>query len=259
MFVLLEKKSLIAFKRKVFSLFAAIFFILILAACDTDSKKTVTFGDNARTETLSGNLNLEELRDLAKPPEFGNGPQASGINTQSSGFKQLKTQTLFDEELRDEDDRFARLENAVQDIRNEFDKMSPAIDRLVSIESDLKDLYEQLSVLLTQGALDEPVPTVEPAERPQPIVEEAAPKPAPQKAQPAPTPVASNPGQPQIRVADHANKTRIVLQTPTRQNFNINFDRDNQLITIENIGVFSQSQIQSIKRNSKRVSDVTVN
>jgi len=64
-----------------------------------------------------------------------------------------KTNVLFSEPLSDEADRFDRVENAVQDIRDEFDKMSPSINRLISIESDIRELHDQLKILIDNGSL----------------------------------------------------------------------------------------------------------
>lgn len=49
--------------------------------------------------------------------------------------------------MSDEADRLERLENAVQELRNDFDSMAPAIVRLVSIEGDIQALIKQLEVL----------------------------------------------------------------------------------------------------------------
>jgi hypothetical protein len=46
--------------------------------------------------------------------------------------------------LNDPDERMQRLENAVQELRNDFDKMAPAIVRLVAVESDIQELIKQL-------------------------------------------------------------------------------------------------------------------
>ncbi|HEU4838104.1 MAG TPA: hypothetical protein VFS88_01680 [Micavibrio sp.] len=62
--------------------------------------------------------------------------QAKGNNTQ-----------LFSQKLSSEVSRLDRLENAVQELRNDFDAMAPAIVRLVSIEKDIQNLISQLEVL----------------------------------------------------------------------------------------------------------------
>jgi hypothetical protein len=66
--------------------------------------------------------------------------QAKGNNTQ-----------LFSQKLSSEVSRLDRLENAVQELRNDFDAMAPAIVRLVSIEKDIQNLISQLEVLTGDG------------------------------------------------------------------------------------------------------------
>lgn len=59
----------------------------------------------------------------------------------------LKLTPLFIEPAANDEARFARLEGAVQDLRNDFDTVLPSLVRLVAVEKDMKELIEQLKSL----------------------------------------------------------------------------------------------------------------
>jgi hypothetical protein len=56
----------------------------------------------------------------------------------------IKYTKLFTEPLASPDDRLARLENAVQMMRDDLDTALPTVVRLAAVESDMKDLIAQL-------------------------------------------------------------------------------------------------------------------
>lgn len=148
-----------------------------LASCDSGSsgRDPLADGSQARVEKLKTDVSVDEARALAKPgggefsldpvPTLGKGDTvepgsgtlpARGLNTQ-----------LFAESMRNDDDRFARLEKEVQTIRNEFDHVSPSVNRLVAIEADIQNLVSQLEVLLQQegsAGTAAPVPEIAPAD-----------------------------------------------------------------------------------------------
>lgn len=84
------------------------------------------------------------------------------------GFKFIP---LFANPIEDEDDRFFRLEQAVQALRNDFDTVTPSLVRMVAIEKDISDLVGQLQSLTgsndTGGQLLPalPAPDVEPPQQ----------------------------------------------------------------------------------------------
>lgn len=63
----------------------------------------------------------------------------------------IKADLLFAAPLKDSNERMARLENAVVDIRRELDSTLPAINRLVAIEGDIQELVRQLQTLTIEG------------------------------------------------------------------------------------------------------------
>lgn len=77
----------------------------------------------------------------------------------------LKYTTLFPDRSPDTDPRVARLEDAVQILRNDFDTVVPTLVRLAAIEKDMKTLVLQLqslSDLPPETAAPQPAPAVLP-------------------------------------------------------------------------------------------------
>lgn len=115
------------------------------------------------------------IAPMKTPPGLGLRPPAAGETGRerdSKGFPVMKpalgvkTNMLFTESMRDPDDRFERLENAVQEMRNDYDAMLPSVLRLVAIEKDINELVVQLDTLLksdpqTLAAPATPVPAVD--------------------------------------------------------------------------------------------------
>ncbi len=148
-----------------------------LASCGQSSPGSTTVSSSDET-----------LKPLAAPPGSDSRPPAPGTTgapKSSDGLPALQpplglnNKSLFATPLADPEDRLQRLENAVQEIRNDFDAMSPSIVRLVAVEKDIQDLIEQLQSVVGDAPLPPPI-TAE--ELDAPLADEAAavlPPPAP--------------------------------------------------------------------------------
>ncbi len=152
----------------------------------------------------AGSPNSDTLKPVAAPPGSDDQPVLAGQTgtpKTPDGLPALTAKgtntNLFSPEVKNEVDRIDRLENAVQELRNDFDAMAPAIVRLVSIEKDLQNLIGQLDMLTSGTAA--PIPPIEeseldaaepvqPASLPLPPV---APPLSPEDAQASPAHVAS--------------------------------------------------------------------
>ncbi|MBI4031728.1 MAG: hypothetical protein HY370_08610 [Proteobacteria bacterium] len=216
----------------------------------------------------------------AAPPGAGDRPPDPGqIGTAytPNGLPALQpmgvnVDTLFSENIRDEDKRFERLENAVLEMRKEFETVKPSIVRLVAVESDMQDLLTQLETLLRNeppptaaigmeeksvpgsipyGAAERPAPGDEPRPPastgpPLPVTAAAqppsayetggktaqAPPPSPAPQQPA----AKAQGPPQItalRLGEHADKTRLVLDSSGPAKYRYDLDNGEHLLIVE--------------------------
>ncbi len=234
---------------------------MLLAGCSLEDGKSREFDtSNARRAKLETNVGLDDLRDLAKPPSQEESSGVSASIAEGRGLNLEPKTLLFSENLRDSDDRLDRLEQAVQDIRNDFDEVAPAISRLVATEKDIQDLLAQLRTLLENDSEPQPLTGVEPPmviEQDLPETMEAAPAPPPPET-PKPVQTASSSGAPSVRVGDHADKTRIVFETPTKQTYVVNFDETEQLVLVESPSTIPDSSATIIKANSKRVSAANV-
>ena len=143
--------------------------LLNLAACglfssdESASREPLKASANARTEQLKTDLSVDDARKIAKPPESGDGISVNSTTSLDSAAgtaaangleppRGLNNKRLFGESLKNDDERFGRLETAVQGIRDEIDTLSPAIHRLEAVEQDMQELSTQLSALVKGGS-----------------------------------------------------------------------------------------------------------
>ncbi len=145
--------------------------VVTLASCGQSTP--AGYPGSAESSTQSGTL-----QPLTAPPNPDNRPPVPGTTgapKTADGLPALQVKStntqLFSQKMSDEVDRLDRLENAVQELRNDFDAMAPAIVRLVAIEGDIQGLIKQLEVLtggesmpssdippIEESALDAPIP-----------------------------------------------------------------------------------------------------
>lgn len=297
--------------NRCFTLCLAMLCIFTLSACGSPfsttnnssrSHKTRKIDtSNARKATLETNIGVNDLRNLAKPTSLQeNAPlqNASARSIRTVNGSELNVeprQLLFAERLKDSDDRFDRLETAVQDLQDDFNEISPAISRLVKIEGDIKDLLQQLETLVNNDHFVDPPSDISP-ERDAEISAKAqantaktsaaapsimnkpgvrtlatagsyAPKKKEQtrqKPQTTPSktavkrPAKVSAGDAKMRVADHSDKTRFVFETAQKSTYQVNFDASEQLITIDTNHSFSEAEINRLARMSKRIAEVTM-
>jgi hypothetical protein len=182
------------FERKRSSIYL-MFCVLLLASCGESTPRGYQAGKDSDTLTA-----------IVKPPDADSAPAlpgTTGSQKTADGLPVLSPRgantKLFAVSIDDEKKRIERLENAVQELRNDFDAVAPAIVRLVAIEKDIQNLVSQLEVLtgntpaptniqpIEEAALDTPVPE-QPAAIPAPPAPNQPPKtdsPPSETAQPA--------------------------------------------------------------------------
>jgi len=263
-------------------------------------------GGEVRTEKLKTNLSAEEARQLAQPASSTPGlsvdvqsAQAQGVGSENfDGTMQpsrgLNTARLFGTAVGSEDERFERLENAVQALRDDFDKVNPAINRLIAIEGEIQMLVDQLQLLVKdepdtslqnippvsaqelQDTTEFPVeqnavPTSPPVPLapPPPPAEAAAPLPAPTPA-PAPAPTAVPVAVPapapavtsdaaliNVRVADHDKTVRVVFETNKNIPYTAAVDPEKILLVTFTQGVSKANLSASLKSSLIKSADQT--
>ncbi len=187
-------------------------------------------------------------------------------------MKGINADTLFSEKIKNTDDRFSRVETAVVDLRKEFETYRPAIVRLAAVESDIQNLIKELEILLQETPNQQPpldlTSRSEPSLQVQQLDPQPPPPPEPQdavsdreyKAESKPTPKATSPpAEPprmeeppdkpkppekpiekydgivatNLRIGEHADKVRIVLDTNQKTGFSIDLDNNEKLIIVE--------------------------
>ncbi len=216
---------------------------------------------------------------IAIPPRFDNEPLKPGQTGSPvmpngmpalSPMKGINVDTLFAEKIKNTDERFNRVENAVVDLRKELETYKPAIVRLAAVESDIQNLIKELEVLLQETPTKQPplglsggggadaetdrtmqnvmsdIQQVEarPAAPPQTSAPPPKPKPAPVLAPPA-APVQQKPpeqsakhksGGPvatNFRIGEHGDKIRIAFDTNVETPFTVELDNEEHLILME--------------------------
>ncbi len=80
------------------------------------------------------------------PGETGRPRDAQGLPVMAA--RGVNYEKLFAEEISDPDARIQRVENAVIELRRDFESVLPSILRLVAVEKDIRDLTSQLEILL---------------------------------------------------------------------------------------------------------------
>ncbi|MCI5060888.1 MAG: hypothetical protein MRY79_07440 [Alphaproteobacteria bacterium] len=213
--------------------------VFLLGACENQS-----FLD--KLPSLGGGGELAESTSHMEPEEISS-TSASASNPNPN------PKNLFGNSLRSDEERLARLERAVQNMRSEFDNVAPSIRRLMAIEGDIQNLITELRKLTAEPELlTAPRPSAvapPPASTPQVLGSTAQPKKVPpaQKAHkakkpPAPksytkkTPPPVSGGKASIydvRIGEHPGKTRIVLDTNAKTNFTTDIDNGENILIIE--------------------------
>jgi len=216
---------------------------------------------------------------VALPPKYGDTPQSkqhAGSAYMPNGMpvlqpmKGVNVDTLFSKELKDSNKRFDRVENAVIDLRKEFESLKPSMVRLAAVESDIQNLITELEVMLQEtptpqkhitssGAVESeadlsinqlpidprPPPNVgapktestsastppKSANKVPAVPPAKESKPAPK----APAPVKKYDGvvATELRIGEHSDKVRVVIDANVQTDFTIDYDKDENLITVE--------------------------
>jgi len=183
-----------------------------------------------------------------RPPKPGEMPQAEKLPNGLPALKPLKgvnVDTLFSENISSSDKRFDRLENAVVDMRREFEAVKPAIVRLVAVEEDIQQMVEQLEAMASAPSptpapiVQQPISTSQqltPTDLQAPqtsngAIQAAEPKPMP--AEPMPITNNGGPTVKNLRTGRHNNKIRLVLDMSAKTPYTVDLDSSENILVIE--------------------------
>lgn len=149
----------------------------------------------------------------------------SGMNTSTR---------LFAEPVQNTDLRITRIEQAVQDLRDDFDKVAPSIARLVAVEKDMKELLGQLRTLVVTPPQQARANATAPQTMGQPMQvagQQNAPSIKP-SAKASGTAVAKA-----VRFGEHVDKTRLVIDLKGETSYTASVDNGRNILSIELPGV----------------------
>ncbi len=253
-------------------------FLGLLTACSPEGVLRLNKNESKSQKTQNTQQNQSEDNGIgapvAIPPRFNNGktPPPPGTYEKQAmpnglptlqPMKGVNVDTLFAQELRDTDKRFDRVEDAVVDLRKEFDVYKPAIVRLAAVEADIQNLIKELEVVLQETPSQQPpldlsgdtepalnVGQLDPKPQPPPKVTDppkASPPEKPAEKKPPTTTIAAKETPPpapkaktfngpaalNFRVGEHADKVRVAFDANEKITFNIDIDNDEKLLIVE--------------------------
>ncbi len=162
------------YRRIALSLCFALF-LGLLSACSPDKVLHLEKNESKQQKTSQKSENTQnDIKEntgigtpIALPPSFNDRPLKPGqtkTEYMPNGLPALKPMkgvnidTLFSENIKDSGKRFERVENAVIDLRKEFEVYKPAIVRLAAVESDIQNLIKELEVLLQETPAEQQQP-----------------------------------------------------------------------------------------------------
>lgn len=187
----------------------------VLASCGAGEKKSAPpLADDA----------VEIQAPIALPPNYGDRP-GDDVKKNMQPPMGVNVDNMFAEELRDDDARFDRLENAVLELRRDFETLKPTIMRLTEVEGDLQDLIAQIEILLAEEATAVPAEPIETV--PHPV---AAPAPL---APPAPPVAPTGAVVEDLRLGMHADKVRLVFDLTQSGAYSFDLDNNEKLLVLE--------------------------
>lgn len=168
------------------------------------------------------------------PPRFDPPVRNSGLNPKN----------MFGTELASERERLDRLERAVQDMRNDFSRVEPSIQRLMGLETDIQRLIRELEQLNNESVPQRPNNTR--ATKPNStthnsklkknaVVPTSNPKLSSSKGfvKKSAPPLSNQPVIYDIRVGEHSDKTRIVMDVNSKTSFNADIDNNENILIID--------------------------
>lgn len=232
-------KLMTALKTSLHKKLPLLMLLLALGACESDSSEMT---QKAADRPV---LLVAESQPTMK--------QARGLNTHR----------LFEEPVRNSKERFERLENSVQNLSDEMEVLSPAVIKLMAFESEMQELLNQIRTAReaeteeVKEAQGMPLPLEKmPFQKFEDKKQEAQKPPAPAKVA-AKTTSSVREGLNNIRLADHASKTRIVFETKEKMSYTVDLDNKENIMIIDFAEGVNNVETSALKLRSKLIKGVT--
>lgn len=266
-----DKKRLFCEERVGLSSLSCVTALLLLSSCGvlplSKSHSTKSSDDSVRREKLNTSVGVSDARQIGTPisteegfatsspkTSIGEGKGDVGLppNMRRSAMasKGLKVGDLFSETIRNDNDRFDRLESSVQDINDHLSSVSPSIDRLVAIEGDIQNLVTQLEVLLSEPAPSYQAKKADVSGRGAKAMIKTK-SPSIKNNYPRGTFVAA-------RGSENAGKTRVVFELSEKMAFSYDVDKDVDVLTLSFPDVLKTEASFSGLKRLRLVRDVSV-
>ena len=208
------------------------FCALFLAGCVTTGSGERAAKAGAPPDAIKREKAAQQ--NAPKPPVQPIKPAPSAVDTLRALAPNtgLKTTRLFDEPLRNTGERVDRLENTVQQIKDDFDAVTPAVVRLVAIEKDIQGLIGQLETLMENDNAPSQMPQKFDLQRNTDNVQ------APPKKMDIATaamntqPMALQPGTSEVKIEERADATRVSIPVKVKPNAKAVLSKDGRKLTI---------------------------
>lgn len=210
--------------------------VLLLSACDNGGKlANINDAFSKSWDQLAGNDPDYIVNDVSHMDKRKSNIQIAKANNEVIEAPVGSTKNLFGRPLKGDEARLDRLERAVQDMRNDFDRVEPAILRLMEIEGDIQDLVSELEQMNQNVASTTPMqeksePVMAPKTTAKTMAKPSSSKGFVKKSAPA------NTGQPvvyDLRVGEHSDKTRIVMDVNAKTGFSVDIDNTERIMVVD--------------------------
>jgi|GEM_PF-922220 TolA-binding protein len=161
-----------------------------------------------------------EMVRQANNPDRTRDQAVAAENIQADKRQTLETRRLFTQPVQNTEQRFMRLEREVQRLRDNLDRMAPAVGRLVRMEEDLEILVDQMEEMPeSQSVATTGAPPLRLDRMYTPDDQQQAATPTPATTQQAA--VKRDSAVTKIRFGEHVDKTRIVLDLAGKTAFSV--------------------------------------
>lgn len=243
-------------KKSFLLIYAIAFFTLSSCSGDTRQSQGIEKQNSIKNTQEENSAGIEINSPLVIPPGFDQdestqnsaGDQAEGTANDLPALLAMKgvnVETLFDNKISDTDKRFDRLENTMAEFLKEYQQIRPAIIRLSAIEKDMQNLLDELesftsAQIITAETIEDTPPKVPPqtfdkASAPEPMNAAALSddQPTSNKKPAETTDLAVAIALKSIRIGQHADKIRIVLDTSKSFKPDVSLDNEEGVLFVD--------------------------
>jgi hypothetical protein len=170
------------------------------------------------------------------PPMPEEVPPIERTSVRNPNLLTYNPKNIFGKPVGSPEERIDRLERAVQDMRNDFNLVEPSIRRLMALEGEMQMLVAELEKLNISNSLaiqekkSNKPPSNTTAKKSNTQSSTASKSSFVKKSAP---PVGSQPSIFDLRVGEHSDKTRIVMDVNTKTDFSVDIDNGERIMVVD--------------------------